>query len=255
MPGLSYRGRMLGISAVVLLSACAAVPPPGIEPTVVQIPVEPPVPVPAPAEIVPHPDTYKVQAGDTLIQISLDSGQSARDIARWNGLTDPGKIVVGQVLRLVPPPEGETPPPPKPTQPTTQPATPTTTTPVIKDESLVWAWPAEGRVVAPFNQLKTKGLEIGGAAGDGVLAAADGKVIYAGADLRGYGNAIIIKHNKTYVSLYAHNRTLLVKEDDVIKRGQKIAEMGSTDASQVKLHFEVRKLGTSVDPAAYLPAR
>ena len=86
-------------------------------------------------------------------------------------------------------------------------------------------------------------------------AAADGKVIYAGADLRGYGNAIIIKHNKTYVSLYAHNRTLLVKEDDVIKRGQKIAEMGSTDANQVKLHFEVRKLGTSVDPAAYLPAR
>ena len=170
MPGLSYRGRMLGISAVVLLSACAAVPPQSVEPPVVQTSVEPPVPVPAPVEIEPYPETYKVKPGDTLIQISLDSGQSARDIARWNGLTDPGKIVVGQVLRLVPPLEGETPPPPKPAQPNGQPTTPTTTGPVIKDESLVWAWPADGRVVAPFNPLKTKGLEIAGATGDTVFS-------------------------------------------------------------------------------------
>ena len=116
-------------------------------------------------------------------------------------------------------------------------------------------WPAEGAVLADFKHLKTKGLDIGGAAGDAVLAAADGKVIYAGADLRGYGNSVILKHNKTYVSLYAHNRVLLVKEDDVVKRGQKIAEMGSSEADRVKLHFEVRRQGKPVDPVKYLPSR
>ena len=116
-------------------------------------------------------------------------------------------------------------------------------------------WPVQGAVLAGFNQNKNKGLEIAGAAGDAVLAAADGKVVYAGTGLRGYGNLIILKHNKTYVILYAHNQALLVKEDDVVKRGQKIAEMGRSEADRVKLSFEVRKSGNSVDPAKYLPAK
>lgn len=236
MQGLFYRGRLLGFTAAMLLSACTVAPPQGAKQTVLQ-PAK--APGQSPADTVPGPDTYTVQPGDTLIRIGLDSGQSPSDIARWNGLTDPSKIVAGQVLRLVPP----------------KPATPTTPSPVVKEGDLTWVWPAEGAVLAGFKQLKTKGLDIGGAAGDAVLAAADGKVIYAGADLRGYGNSVILKHNKTYVSLYAHNRTLLVKEDDVVKRGQKIAEMGNSETDRVKLHFEVRKLGTSVDPAAYLPAK
>ena len=108
---------------------------------------------------------------------------------------------------------------------------------------------------AYFDEIKNKGIDISGKAGDPVLAAADGKVVYAGSGLRGYGNLIILKHNNTYLSAYAHNQTLLVKEDQSIKRGQKIAEMGSTDTDQVKLHFEVRKLGKPIDPVKMLPAR
>lgn len=248
MQGQSYQVRVIGLTAAILLSACTAIPPQGVAPPVSQS-VQAPAKIPS--DIALQGDTYTVQPGDTLIRIGLDSGQSPRDIARWSGLSDPSKIVAGQVLRLVPPPPGDTTAVVKPHTPTV----PTLPLPVAKDDDLTWNWPAGGRVLAGFSELKTKGLEIGGVAGDAVVAAADGKVIYAGADLRGYGNSIIVKHNKTYVTLYAHNRTLLVKEDDVIKRGQKIAEMGSSETDRVKLHFEVRKLGTSVDPAAYLPAK
>ena len=111
-----------------------------------------------------------------------------------------------------------------------------------------------GPLIAGFDESKNKGLDISGKAGDPVLAAADGKVVYAGSGLRGYGNLIIIKHNNTFLTAYAHNQALLVKEDQAIKRGQKIAEMGSSDADQVKLHFESRRQGKPVDPAKYLPA-
>ncbi|HPW84579.1 MAG TPA: peptidoglycan DD-metalloendopeptidase family protein, partial [Rhodoferax sp.] len=97
--------------------------------------------------------------------------------------------------------------------------------------------------------------DIGGALGDPVLAAAEGKVVYAGSGLRGYGNLIILKHNNTYLTAYAHNKSLLVKEDQTVKKGQKIAEMGDSDADRVKLHFEVRRQGKPVDPSKYLPAR
>ena len=96
---------------------------------------------------------------------------------------------------------------------------------------------------------------ITGKAGDPVLAAADGKVVYAGSGLRGYGNLVILKHNNTYLTAYAHNQTLLVKEDQSVRRGQKIAEMGSTDADRVQLHFEIRKQGKPIDPAKLLPPR
>ena len=110
-------------------------------------------------------------------------------------------------------------------------------------------------MLAGFDEAKNKGVDIGGAAGDAVLASYDGKVVYAGAGLRGYGNLIILKHNNTFLTAYAHNQALLVKEDQTVKKGQKIAEMGNSDSDRVKLHFEVRRQGKPVDPLKYLPSR
>jgi lipoprotein NlpD len=110
-------------------------------------------------------------------------------------------------------------------------------------------------VLVNFEEGRSKGLTIGGKAGDPVVAAADGHVVYAGSGLRGYGNLVIIKHSADFLTAYAHNQTLLVKEDQAVKRGQKIAEMGSTDAERVQLHFEIRKKGKPLDPARQLPAR
>ena len=239
------------------------------------------------------PGYYTVQRGDTLARIALDQGQSWRDVARWNNLDNPNLIEVGEVLRVQPPageavvvarpitsglaqatplpPSGGPAPvqvaPPGPSSPgsansassassTSSPAptAPNSPAPAAADE-LTFAWPARGSLLASFDEAKNKGLDIAGKAGDPVLAAADGRVVYAGSDLRGYGNLVILQHNKTYLTAYAHNQTLLVKEDQTVKQGQKIAEMGSTDADRVKLHFEVRRMGRPVDPARYLPAR
>ncbi|OYT99725.1 MAG: peptidase [Burkholderiales bacterium PBB1] len=123
------------------------------------------------------------------------------------------------------------------------------------DDAMAWMWPASGPVTTVFDEVKSKGLAIAGKAGDPVMAAADGRVVYAGSGLRGYGNLVIVKHNATYLTAYAHNQTLLVKEDQAVRRGQKIAEMGSTDAERVQLHFEIRKLGKPIDPAKLLPPR
>jgi len=123
------------------------------------------------------------------------------------------------------------------------------------DDDLTWMWPANGAVVMPFDDVRSKGLAIAGKAGDPVLAAADGRVVYAGSGLRGYGNLLIVKHNNTYLTAYAHNQSLLVKEDQVVRRGQRIAEMGSSDAESVQLHFEIRRLGKPIDPAKLLPPR
>lgn len=123
------------------------------------------------------------------------------------------------------------------------------------DDDLAFIWPAAGQVVAGFDEARNKGLDIAGRAGEPVVAAADGRVVYAGAGLRGYGNLVIVKHNNTYLTAYAHNQTLLVKEDQTVRRGQKIAEMGNSDADRVKLHFEIRRQGKPVDPARYLPER
>ena len=120
------------------------------------------------------------------------------------------------------------------------------------EESITWAWPTQGKVVANFNEATNKGLDIGGSTGQAINAASSGKVIYSGSDLRGYGKLVIIKHNKTYLSVYAHNSKIIVKEGQIVALGQKIAEMGNTDSNSVKLHFEIRRLGKSVDPARYL---
>ena len=245
-----------------------------------------PAPLPG-AENAGKPGFYTVRQGDTIMRIATEVNQPWRDIARWNNLDNPNLIEVGQVLRVVPPagttvasapaltegprPAAGTPAPaPAPAKPAVPMATQTTPgvtpapapapaspppPPSAGADDVDFIWPASGALIAGFDEAKNKGLGIAGKAGDAVLAAADGRVVYAGAGLRGYGNLIILKHNNTFLTAYAHNQTLLVKEDQTVKKGQKIAEMGSTDADRVKLHFEIRRSGKPVDPARYLPAR
>ena len=236
------------------------------------------------AENAGKPGYYTVKAGDTLIRIGLENGQGWKDIARWNNLDNANLIEVGQVLRVVPPAPtaaaaatetgvvtrpvtssavvpasaASTPKPaasaaaamPAPIPaPTSAPAAATS------EDDVPFIWPASGTLLAGFDEARNKGYDISGKAGDPVLAAADGRVVYAGAGLRGYGNLVILKHNNTFLTAYAHNQALLVKEDQTVRRGQKIAEMGSTDADRVKLHFEIRRQGKPVDPVRYLPAR
>lgn len=234
------------------------------------------------------PGFYTVKSGDTLIRIGLDNGQNWKDLMRWNNLTNPNLIEVGQVIRVVPPGVD-------PTAATTRPVTTARvetrgldakpsaasapaasgSAPVASgaasgtasasareaappregDDDINWGWPATAPVAVPFDDARNKGLVFRGKAGDPVYAAADGRVVYAGSGLRGYGNLVILKHNGTYLTAYAHNQTLLVKDDQNVKRGQKIAEMGSTDADSVQLHFEIRRQGKPIDPARLLPAR
>lgn len=244
---------------------------------VMATPVIPLVKPPQGFENAGKPGYYTVKPGDTMTRIALESGQSSKDIARWSSVENPNKIEVGQVLRVIPPvpssiasanaasPVGST---GVVTQPVTQatvtatgnaPPSSTTVTPVQAgggDDDIAWIWPTSGgAVLAGFDEVKNKGLDIGGSMGDSVVAAADGRVVYVGAGLRGYGNLIILKHNNTYLTAYAHNKSLLVVEDQAVRKGQKIAEMGNSDADRVKLHFEVRRQGKPVDPAKYLPAR
>ena len=125
----------------------------------------------------------------------------------------------------------------------------------VGPDDVAWMWPSSGRIIGQYSESGNKGLDFSGRAGDGVLAAADGKVVYAGSGLRGYGELVIVKHNATFLSAYAHNRKILVQEGQQVTRGQKIAEMGSTDSDGVKLHFEIRRQGKPVDPLQYLPRR
>lgn len=219
------------------------------------------------AENAGKPGYYTVKPGETLMRIAADNGQNWRDIARWSNLENPNVIEVGQVLRVVPPvattaSAASAATAPAVTGANTPAATPApapapaaASAPAAADGNLGFIWPSSGAVIAGFDDARNKGLDIGGKAGDPVVAAADGRVIYSGAGLRGYGNLILIKHNNTYLTAYAHNQTLLVKDDQVVKKGQKIAEMGSSDADRVKLHFEVRRQGKPVDPSRYLPSR
>ena len=122
----------------------------------------------------------------------------------------------------------------------------------VDAQTVQWSWPTKGKVIANFNEATNKGLDIGGSTGQAINAASAGKVIYSGSDLRGYGKLVIIKHDKTFLSVYAHNSKIIVKEGQSVASGQKIAEMGDTDSNTVKLHFEIRRLGKSVNPALYL---
>jgi lipoprotein NlpD len=167
------------------------------------------------------------------------------------GAPDAGGPAVAIAPPVAPPPITAAPPattpPPVAPRPESEKASPGTDT-----EDVDWMWPVKGKVLAPFSET-AKGMDIGGRKGAPVLAAASGRVVYAGAGLRGYGKLVIIKHNNKWLSAYAHNDNLLVAEQQEVRKGQKIAEMGSSDADQVKLHFEVRREGKPVDPAKVLP--
>lgn len=125
---------------------------------------------------------------------------------------------------------------------------------ISEDESISWIWPADGKVVTTFSDGK-KGIDIAGKIGQPVVAAGAGKVLYAGSGIRGYGNLVIVKHSNNLLSAYAHNKTIFVKEDQTVSKGQKIAEMGNSDSDAVKLHFEIRQQGKPVDPSKFLPSR
>ncbi|WP_233863382.1 peptidoglycan DD-metalloendopeptidase family protein [Paraburkholderia adhaesiva] len=284
MPGnrlnvdLTLVQRSLSVIALCLLTACASrfdlapvedrTAPSGTAAA------QPAVPLgPAP------PGYYRVKPGDTLYRIALENGQNYRDIAAWNNLANPNQIEVDQLLRVAPPganvaaatPGVVTAPVPagnvqsigpgSVTPPVAGPGANAATVPPLANavdaaavsSSIALGWPVRGPMLNRFDDGQNKGINIGGAAGDPIKAAADGRVVYAGNGLRGYGNLIIIKHDATFLTAYAHNSALMVKEGDAVSKGQKIAEMGNSDSDRVMLHFEVRRQGKPVDPLKYLP--
>ena len=223
--------------------------------------------------------TYVVKPGDTLHGIARATGTDFEQLRRLNSLADPNQLTVGQVLRLnasapqggaapgSSAPVGRTPTPaPTPAQPQplepvqakpqTPPETVSTPTPppAADAASINLAWPIKGALIQTFN-ANTKGIDISGTPGDPIQAAADGKVMYIGNGVRGLGNLVIINHDNGFITVYGHNRTLLVKTGQQVKRGDRIAELGQTDTTSPRLHFEVRRRGTPVDPLRYLPAQ
>lgn len=183
--------------------------------------------------------TYTVKKGDTLKIIAARYGVSAEDLARWNGISNPNLIHPGQRLKV---PFGAL-------QPGLQGSE-------AAASGIVWRWPAEGPLQVLFEgEGGSKGIDIGGAVGTKIRAVSAGRVAYAGSGLKGYGELMIIKHNNNYLSAYAYNRTLYVKEGDTVQAGQEIAEMGTGPDRRPSLHFEIRYNGQPVDPLRYLPAR
>jgi lipoprotein NlpD len=192
-------------------------------------------------------EEHIVRRGETLYSIAWRYDRSPAELARWNGLGDGSLIYPGQVLRLTPPPAGtaSSPREKKPLPPITEAPPPG------------WAWPSDGPVDVEFGGKPGPGtgILIGGRSGDAVRAAAAGRVVYAGSGLIGYGQLIILKHNDTYLSAYGYNKSVLVRENQTIKRGQRIATMGEGPERKPRLHFEIRQNGQPVDPRRYLPAR
>lgn len=217
--------------------------------------------------------TYVVRPGDTLYSIARQHSVTWQEIASWNGIADPSQLRVGRTLQVGA--QGASPdtssmggtnvaqvqPVPVPgvqSRPldgavVSEPDTPRQQ--ARNDSGINWAWPAQGKIISEYNQALNKGIDIEGAVGDPVRAAADGTVVYAGSGLRGYGNLLIVRHNATFLSAYAHNSRLLVNEGDDVKRDQQIAELGQSDAPSPRLHFEIRRGGTPEDPMQFLPAR
>ena len=212
---------------------------------------------------------YRVKPGDTLARIALDNGQAWRDVAQWNravnpnfnpNLIEPGELIlvkppasakVSKPLEVKPIPPDKTDSVKADSVKTDAPKMPSAKAEVVAEPGIRLSWPAKGKVTEEFND-KNKGIDIAGKVGEAVQAASDGNVVYAGNSLRGYGNLVIIKHDNTYLTAYAHNSKLLVKEGDNVRKGQKIAEMGDTDTNSPKLHFELRVNGKPVNPTPYL---
>ncbi|PSJ79921.1 peptidoglycan DD-metalloendopeptidase family protein [Neisseria iguanae] len=211
--------------------------------------------VPSYAPVDVNAATHTVVRGDTVYNISKRYGIDQNDLRSWNNLAD-NTIGVGQVLRVKP--AGYVAPATAAITTAAVPApTPATTATVSTGSTrtvsgITWQRPTVGKVVTDFGG-NNKGVDISGNAGQPVVAAADGKVVYAGSGLRGYGNLVIVQHNSTFLTAYGHNQSLMVNEGQTVKRGQIIAKMGSTDAPRNQLHFEVRQNGKPVNPTAYVP--
>ncbi len=208
--------------------------------------------------------TYTVKRGDTLYAISRSTGTSVRDLARLNNISPPYTIEVGQKLKL----NGDAKTSTTARKATTKSSSKSSTkTAAVRPSSSVpqsswppvgqrcWQWPASGKVILPYSTADggNKGIDISAARGTPIYAAGAGKVVYVGNQLRGYGNLIMIKHSEDYITAYAHNDTMLVNNGQNVKAGQKIATMGSTDATTVRLHFQIRYRATAIDPLRYLP--
>ena len=239
----------------------------------------------------PTPAVHVVASGDKLLTIAWRYGLDVRDLVRWNQISNPDLIVVGQNLRLRPPaapraPSVVSPGPADATAPVLASRTPapiskpaasismapiTPSAPPLRgaaaapDDSapnvaankagVRWMWPAQGKVSTADGGSLTKGIDISGSRGQAVKAAAGGKVVYSGSGLRGYGELIIVQHNDTFLSAYAHNEARLVQEGRHVDAGETIARMGNSDTTNVMLHFEIRRNGKAVDPLQYLPNR
>ena len=221
---------------------------------------------------------YTVRKGDTLYGIALAFGQNWRDIASWNNLSDPDKINIGEKLRVVPKDTGnaavsiplesaaiETPPGRSTLDESQVAGNQRALSEALPDESidrdeglvtsLGWVWPANGQITEQFSDSNSKGITIAGASGEAIFAVSNGKVVYSGNGLRGYGNLVIIKHPDEFITAYGHNKSIFVKEGETVNKGQKIAEMGMSETDSPKLLFEVRKGGKPLDPLLYLPNR
>jgi len=221
-------------------------------------PAAPSAPVPA--------GSYLVKKGDTLYSIALEHGADYRDVAQWNRLEDPTKIQIGQVLRVSVPdqkltevgppriigriesrPLGDAPQKAPAAAPRPEPKAAAAST------SAEFIWPVKGKVLARFAEPRSKGIDIDGRPGDPVVAAAAGRVTYTGTGIPGLGKLVVIRHESGFITVYAHNRAIVVKEQQAVGRGQKIAELGNTDSDRPKLHFQIRKGAAAVDPLKYLP--
>ena len=236
-----------------------------------------------------NPDRHSVRQGDTLFSVAFLYGYTVEELADWNRLRAPYTIYKGQQLRLKPPaksqaaaaaPQASRPktathktsqPKPRnasqvrPKAPAAAPkqaaatASPSASrpSPPASAANIKWSWPARGRLIRGYKPKSAgkKGVAIAGRTGDSVRAAASGKVVYSGSGLSGYGRLIIIKHNKDFLSAYAHNRKLIAREGQWVEKGEVIAQMGSSGTDRTRLHFEIRKQGRPVDPLRYLPKR
>ena len=221
------------------------------------------------AETVQRPESIVVRKGDTLYSIARYQNLNHKQLARWNFLSSPYAIYPGKTLRLRPPATSHANPPRNNRQiaagSVKKPVTVSRAkapgvakaAPALPKKVHAWQWPAKGKLVKTFNARDTarKGIGIAGNRGQPVKAAAAGRVVYSGNGLIHYGNLIIIKHSTSFLSAYAHNRTLLVKEGDQVSAGQSIAQMGTVENGRARLHFEIRKGGKPVNPLIYLPSK
>jgi len=244
-PTLIRVGQILRVGAPGEPATAAG---PGV--TTAPLKMQPPITAATPGGIAPAPSATSSSTSSSTIARNTDNYKSSPKAVKEpyseQALRDVARATPAEVVASAAPPSAAKPEAPRAAPPAAE---------SEDDDKLAWLWPAKGKVVTGFSETANlKGIDIAGAAGEPVIASAAGKVVYVGTGLRGYGKLVIVKHNKTWLSAYAHNREILVKEGQQVTRGQKIAEMGNTDADQVKLHFEIRRLGKPVDPARYLPA-